>query len=43
MLGFRTAAERLTNFFFICAAEIAVFESGLVNGSWHQSSVESRT
>ena len=40
--GLRTAAKRVDETPSFSAAEIAVFESGRVNGRWHQSSVENR-
>ena len=40
--GLRTAAKRVDETPSFSAAEIAVFQSGRVNGRWHQSSVENR-
>ena len=40
--GLRTAAKRVDETPSFSAAEIAVFQSGQVNGRWHQSSVENR-
>ena len=40
--GLRTAAKRVYETPSFSAAEIAVFQSGRINGRWHQSSVENR-